>query len=178
MKAILQLYIKVFLFMGIGFALAIMLIDIAFHDWDGLLEYLIKGIIFGLFMSVVMVTGHWQSLKGLGIQTFTKEILGVRHQKAIQSSITPSEFLNRIKENPDIKSAKIKDTGHGWEVRTGTNWKGWGDVIEIQYSSAENKLFEYSIFSKPLLLTTMIDSGSNYQNILRFEKMLQADSSR
>ena len=52
------------------------------------------------------------------------------------------------------------------KASTGWSWKSWGEIIEIKI--IKNKYTTIHVKSKPLVRTTALDFGRNYENIQAF----------
>ncbi|MBC8413218.1 MAG: hypothetical protein ISR96_08210 [Nitrospira sp.] len=66
-------------------------------------------------------------------------------------------------------------------IKTGINWKTWGDTICFKLSSAGPNRTTVIVTSRPTIKTTIVDFGKNLENIIKITGFLtekdQASSS-
>jgi hypothetical protein len=172
MKPITLFLLKMFLFMGLGFALFTGLIDLIFDGRVDLGESIYRLFFFGTIMTIVMGLSHIYALKRLGITTFTTENLAVKQRRIVRSNLNIQDILSMLKANPDLKKMKATEDGNRITLDSTMTWMGWGEKITIQPLQASGTETEYEITSRPKLATTIVDSGKNMQNVIWVEKMM------
>ncbi len=172
MKPITLLFLKTFLFMGLGFTLTMGLIDLIFDGSVSLWESVYRLVFFGTIMTLVFGLSHIYSLKRLGVKTFTAENLSVRQKRVVVSTLSLQDILSRLKTDPGLKKMEVMEDRNRILLSSKISWMGWGEKITIQPLHTSGAETDYEITSKPKLGTTLFDSGKNLQNVMQVEKML------
>lgn len=173
MRSAVKLYLKAFSLTGILYGL----ITLGFYLADGndfkLWKFLYITFIFGITMSLILVSIHIFMLKKNGVQEITNENLNVNQTKSIISDMNKTELIQKLKKDPIIGKMKMIEIENGILIKTNMSWKSFGEEIKIISKSNENFNFEYQVSSCPKLKTTLIDYGKNHENITRIENAIK-----
>jgi len=173
MNAIVKLYIKVFLLMGIPWGILMLLFDLLDGTGFSFWKLVLRIVLFGGFMSLTLVSLHILKLNKIGAGKLP-ESLGVNHTRYINSSIVPNELASRLEADPAISKIYISDSENEIKLDTSLTWASFGENISIQARPIGSNQFEYKISSSPKLGTTLVDFGKNIQNVNRIEKILKS----
>lgn len=159
--------------MGIPFGILMLLFDGLDGNGFSLLSSLLKGVFFGLFMSLTLVTLHILHLKRMEVK-ITRDNIGIKHRKVIKSDITPEELIHKLKADPVIGKMKISKDENNIGILADMNWRSMGENISIRITPSNDKLNVFEISSKPIANTALIDMGKNLYNVSRIEKLITA----
>ena len=172
MKPLTLFFLKTFLFLGLGFALVMGLIDLIFDGSVSLWESVYRLVFFGTLMTLLLGLSHIYGLKKLGVETFTTENLAVKQRRVVLSTLGLHDILSRLKTNPDFNKMEVIEAGNRILLSSNISWMGWGEKISIQPIHTSGTETEYEITSQPKLGTTLFDSGKNLQNVMKVEKLM------
>lgn len=173
MKPIIKLYLKAFLLTGTLYGLITLGFEMVDENRFDLWKFLIMAFIFGITMSLILVSVHIFVLKKNGIKEITNENLKVSQSKILKSEMNNRELIQKLKSDPIIGKMKMTEIENGILIKTKMTWKSFGEEIKIISKSDENSDFEYQVSSCPKLKTTLIDYGKNLENITRIEKVIK-----
>lgn len=173
MKPTIKLYLKAFLLTGTLFGLITLVFELVDENRFNLWKFLIMAFIFGITMSLILVSVHIFILKKNGIKEITDENLKVNQTKNLKSKMNNTELIQKLKNDPIIGKMKMTEIENGILIKTKMTWKSFGEVIKIISKSDENSDFEYQVSSCPKLKTTLLDYGKNLENITRIEKVIK-----
>ncbi len=135
-------------------------------------ESLSSGFIFGLVMSIVLVSIHLIMLKSMGVQEMTKENLDIHQGKSIRSNLTLKELEEKIKSERFFGSSKFKETENSISFKTKSTWRSFGEKILITQSASDQGQIKYEVSSNPRLITTLVDFGKDLENVNRIEEIM------
>ncbi len=171
MKPVSKLYLKTFLVMGILFALSTTINDVTTGHPFNFQKFLFLGILFGGFMSLILVTMHKNGLKAIGITEPTEEELKPNQQAEFISKMSKSDFIKRLSQDKVYSKMKLSEKDAVINLKSGYTWKSFGESITVKISDLTTDTFKYQVQSKPKLPTTLIDYGKNLENILRIKEL-------
>ncbi|TRO64524.1 hypothetical protein [Christiangramia sabulilitoris] len=172
LRNILSIYLKFFFLVGSVYILWTIPRNLNTEREITLTDSLTSFLIFGLGMSLILVTYHLYSLKDLArINAIELKEPGPHQQRHVCSSMAPSILHERLKQMPDFAKAAHHSEINKINFKTGFNGKSWGDQIEINYQKKQDH-YIYHISSKPRFFFTMIDFGQNLDNVIKIEKIL------
>lgn len=174
MNAITKLYLKVFLLTGLPFGVGIMIFDALSGNGFSISKFIFLTIFFGIFMSISLVTLHINKLKKQGITEFDETNLAVRQKLKISSTISPEILKSSLEADSVLGKMQKKESNNGLILQSNVRWASWGDKIQIETKEIDNNEFEYTIKSEPKNNFTLVDYGTNYDNISRLERLLKA----
>ena len=172
MNSVLKLYLKGFLYTGIGLSILLVLTDPLLgisNDWS---YYLFMSFFCGVFMSLSLVSMHLYFLDSKGIKKFDDEILKPTQSSELDSALSPNQLVERLKSNRAYRSARIKIEDERVELRTGFSWKSFGERITINFRELSGGKYHYKILSRPILKTTLVDYGRSVGHIQRLREIL------
>lgn len=172
MKPIFQLFVKLILFMGTGFALLTGLAEFVVDHTFNLPKLLFSFIFFGGLMSLLFGISHVNGLKKLGITDFTAENLSPRQKRIIRSRVGVDELVQKLKADPETKKLETAEHNNLISFKTSFSKWTWGEKVTIHATKVSDTETEYLIESRPQLKTHMVDSGRNLRNVMRVEKLL------
>ncbi|QAA82294.1 hypothetical protein EI546_11440 [Aequorivita sp. H23M31] len=127
--------------------------------------------LFGITMSLILVSFHRYRLKKNGIQKITAENVGVNQRRSLKSKSSKSQLIK--KPDPIIGKMKMTETENGILLKTGMTWKSWVEEIKIIQQANEEYDFDYQITSRPNLITTLVDYAKNLENVDKIEKVIK-----
>lgn len=170
LKFFLNLFLfTVFIFVVVqGFGLYLLSVK---PNWPrDLFTQLIGAFILALFFFVI----QYYRLRKMGIKQPTTEQLSVRQSSIISSELNFPQIEEKI--NVDKFFCRMKRTldGTSIEIHSKLSWWSWGEKIKIEQLSTNGNTFEYKINSAPVLITTLMDSGRNLENVLGITHILQS----
>jgi len=172
----LLLYIKYFFITGLLYAVLRILLDLAIDRETSWYDFFINFVIFGLGMSLAVVSFHLYSLRNLAKRNGKKDFnIEPQQSEEILSSTQPAQLSENLKNIPNFNRVKHDRENDHIQVKTGFSGKSWGDRIDITYKPEGDK-FKYEIISRPKFAFTMLDFGQNLENILRIQKVVQQSS--
>ena len=164
-----NLYLKLFVGMGIPFGIWIGIID-STHGGirSGLITGLIQGLLFGGIMSLILGVKHSRAVKRISSGN-PKNDMGVHHIRNIELQIPYDEAFDLCIESlAEIKKSKVKaqdSPGGSINAKAGMNWKTWGDVITFEINKKDENVIQIKISSRPSVRTTLVDYGKNLENV-------------
>ena len=161
MKAILKLYSKIFLGVGILLFGSFCAFELFIQNDISCSTQLIIALANTIFFSLVIILWHIYNLKSLGVDEFTDDSLSVRHTFYKETEMTQEEFL-QILQTEDYK---IKSMENEVQLKTKVNWYSFGEKISILFGAPHNGIRKVKITSKPVLPFAVIDNGQNRVNI-------------
>jgi len=119
---------------------------------------------------------HRKALRKMGIANIPR---GERNRKIIELQCSYNEAFNLCKSAlSSVRGATISeiDKSSGSIVaKTGTNMKGWGEVITFNIQEADNKV-KIEVISKPRIRPLVLDYGKNYENVKKIANFLKSKS--
>lgn len=172
MKPTTQLYLKTFAWMGIPFGLMMAGMDMVETHTFPVWKFIAHSLFLGIAMSGTFVTFHIYRVRQQGVKEPTAESLTVRQKRTIISTVAKSEFLQRLKNDPVLKTMKWQESGDGFSLRSGVTWKSWGERVVVAITPIGENQYEYVVSSSPRIPTTIIDYGKNLENVNRIERLL------
>ena len=162
--------------MAIPFGLLMFLIDGLDGNGADPINSMLKGLFFGLFMSLTMVTLHITQLKKNGVEKITAENIGVKHKKVVKSATTKEELIHQLKTDPILGKMKMSETENNIHITSNMTWKSMGERISIRFNPGTDHSSEYEISSKPIGKYTLVDNGSSWLNVNRIERLINKDA--
>jgi len=172
MKPVAWLYIKMFLVFGLGYGLLMTAIDPLLGSSFQLSQFLFRTIVFGGLMSLTLVSIHLVSLRSKGVRNFTPDNLKVTQKRSIESPLNKKQLVEKIKTDFILNAMKITETENEVKLKSDMTLTSWGDLISIRVDDEFGSLHHYEIVSKPILKTTLLDYGSNYEHVSRLERLM------
>lgn len=162
----LQRFIKVAGLTGIIFAIVqTALLSQRFGITNASIQGAIGGIVFGVLMASIMLLTN-RRIKGTnqaGSSTY--------HERIISLSGSTDEVLDLCKKALSSLnrkySIKLCDKENGiLQVKLGMTMKSWGDIVEFKLEKTDtDKMYNVCVSSRPWVRTTMVDWGSNLDNV-------------
>lgn len=135
-------------------------------------DAVIAGVIFGLFMSLILGTLHQIVTRKLEDSPLTQPAQTL----AIDMNISANEAFDKSLKVLGQFGAKLtrQDRAQGClEACTGISWKSFGETISIVISERNSGRSHIEIKSWPKLKTTIIDYGKGRGNVQRIAQLLQ-----
>lgn len=172
MSEVTKLYVKVFLFMGLGFAVGMMLLDFFQGDSVSYFKFVFHFLFFGGFMSLLLVRSQVSNLKKLGVKDFTKENLSPIQHRIVISSLSKQALLDRLRANSDLGKMVLHNQENEIRLISKFSWHLWGEEIKIKINQLQNGFNEFDIVSRPRLRTSLFDGGNNLKHVISIEKMI------
>lgn len=172
MKAILTLYVRLFLVFSVIFGLLTFLLALVGPETLDLNRTIYKALFFGICMSLFLGTIHILALKRMGLKSITSDDIGVVQHRRVLSNLNFSQIVDKLKSIPFTRKMETSDSGQSLTIHTGASWKSWGETIKIVSLQETEKGMEYEIISQPKIRTTLVDNGRNLQNVMRIEELL------
>ncbi len=172
MSPILKLYLKVFLFTGIPYALIMLVFDLLGGGQFVLTKFMLWLVGFGGLMSLSLVSFYWLKLKKAGVAEITDADLKVNQSRIIQSKFSMKEIRDKLQHDPETRKMKIEEQEGGLILETKATWASWGELIEIKLLSSVNGNNEFEVTSSPKVETTLIDFGKNLKNVNRILRIV------
>lgn len=132
---------------------------------DALVHGAIGGLFFGLFMAsmLLLMTKLAKNTQSGNPSTFHKRTISLSGdvQEILDMCIEAISSLGRK------YSIKACDKENGYlKVRLGAGWKTWGDIVEFKLESAgSDRTYNVNFSSRPQVSTTVIDHGTNLENV-------------
>ena len=123
-------------------------------------------------ISLVITYVHVKTLKSLGISEVLNSHLMLKQNGTFQSTLTKAELIQKLKTNPFFRQMKISETETGVVLKSGATWTSWGELVFIAVNPKGNGISEIQVESKPLVFTTLFDTGKNLENVVRMERMV------
>jgi len=172
-----NIYLKLFLAMGIPFGIFMGIFDsLQYGFFSGLIGGLFAGIFFGFFMSLTSGSLHSQSVKRMPYGN-SEEAMGVHHVRNVELRLPYDDVFNICIESLNlIKKFKIQkeDRSQGKIVaRISVSWQIWGDMISFDVCRIDNNRTQVIVSSKPVVRTTLVDYGRNLENVERITEFLK-----
>jgi len=163
-----KLSLKLFLVFGLTFGILILFINCLFGDKTKLITLVLESIIFGSIMSLFFTALHLNTLNSNGITELDEKCFKVKQVDVIHKSCSISQLSQLLKQ--DNKTHKWKQTVSGTtiKIKTKISPQSWGEIILI--SILENQV---KIESRPILITTIFDSGKNLINIKKIKDIIE-----
>jgi hypothetical protein len=173
MKPLTKLRLKVFLFAGLYFGIAMVGIDLVMGNgfilWKLPLHIFVSGTVF----SFLFVTLYKTELKRIGIQDITDDVIRVHQSRNLITDLNRIDLIARLKADPAFGKMKMKEIENGILLKTGVTSKSWGEEINIILKSENSNGFEYLVSSRPLFKLTVLDMGRNIEHINRIEQLIK-----
>ena len=164
-----KLYIKYFLVVSLIYTLLMVGLDLITNREITFSSIVIRILIFGVAMTLVLVTFHWYQVRNIakqyGLKTPDYE---VEQKRVFHSDNSPEQIYSTLKNRPIYRKVTFQEENKKIEIRTGFSGKSWGDKIIIN-SEKENGNYLYKVQSKPTSFLTIIDFGQNLENVLKIE---------
>jgi len=123
-------------------------------------------------ISLVIIYMHVKSLKSLGISEISNSHLMLKQNGTFQSTLTKTELIQRLKTDPFFRQMKISETETGVVLKSGATWTSWGERVFVSINPINDGHTEIQVESKPLVFTTLFDTGKNLENVVRMERMV------
>ena len=172
-------YLKLFLAMAIPYAI---FMSIFLSLFTGIFKAIVLGSISGILYGGIVTSflyflNNWQ-LKKIESKTHEK-VRGVRHSKEIEVSLPYDKAFDLCIESLKlIKRCNVEkeDRSKGEIVaKTGVSWKSWGELITFKIEKNGEKV-KIKVKSEPVLKTTLIDYGKNFENVEKITSFLEKHS--
>ncbi len=173
MKPITKLYLKAFIFSGIPAVFVLWVTNLAVGIESSFWELLFVASIFGILLSLTLVSLHWYQLKKHGVEEITNENVGVNQTLKLRSELNRTDLVQKLKSDPITRKMEMTETENGIVLDSGMSWKSWGEEIKIQLTANNANNFDYLISSSPKLKTTLVDFGRNYEHVNRIKSVIK-----
>lgn len=138
-------------------------------------DFLLVGVIVGIFSTLILLLIQWLYLKKAGLSTS-----GIKVIHTIVFEVTGSKeqvFEICLESINDIKKSSIgllnKKKGV-FTVNVGASIRTWGDEIHFEIKDIGNNQCKVEVTSRPALRTTVIDYGKNKENIMKIQNHLSS----
>ncbi|TXC90451.1 hypothetical protein FS935_10960 [Metabacillus litoralis] len=176
MNTIIKTFIKIFIFTSIPFGFFMYIQALIFNNSEPSASlYIIIGLVFGLFMSLILTILDYQSNKSIG----EGKSSGVHKKGSIEVQLPGHEAFKVCKKVGSVlNGARISYENQQKGlliIKTGISWKTWGDIIEVVVEEVGANSTRVSIQSRPLVPTTLVDYGKNSENIQRIIRYLEKE---
>lgn len=169
----LKYYVRTLLIFGLLYAILGSIFDyFIFNETVSVNEFIIKGFLFGISISVFLVSLHLYELNQMGITYITTEILKPTQSKFIPSKRSLSEVTHLLKNSDYNLTGKIIPDSNDIEIVQKINFQTFGEKITI-IPTIKNDIKGYNIKSKPVFPLTYGDMGRGVKHILKLEKLLE-----
>jgi len=96
----------------------------------------------------------------------------LKQNGTFQSTLTKTELIQRLKTDPFFRQMKISETETGIVLKSGATWTSWGERVFIAVNPKGDGISEIQVESKPLVFTTLFDTGKNLENVVRMESLV------
>ena len=163
-----KLYLKYFLISGLISCIIFPVINYLFGDITSITALIFETIVFSAFMSWLLTVLHLNTLKSNGIIDLDGKCLKLKQVEVIQKTCSIAQLSKLLKQDKKTRKWKQFVSGSKIRLKTGISSQSWGEIILI--SILENRI---KIESKPVFLTTIIDSGKNRSNIKTIKDIIE-----
>lgn len=111
-----------------------------------------------------------------GIGNFTDEDLQLNQKRKLDCKLKWDDLYNRIQIDPWFAKQKVMKDEGAILINTGWSIYGWGDEIRIIPDNPLEVTQSVTVQSGPKgFKSTVVDYGTNWENILRIKKILESD---
>ena len=172
MKPIFKYALRLFLIMTISMFILNTILAYLWDDEIKIIPFVIKSILFGVFMSIITTKMHEHGLHKAGISEFTDENLKPYAEHEIKTSITPEDIVGKLKTN--AKYNDIRTKGNNIYCKSPMSMYSFGEKIEINTIKEDDQIYTYHIRSKSLFGLTLADYGKNKQNVNKVINIIYA----
>jgi hypothetical protein len=167
-----NLYLKIFLGMGIPFGICIFLLyGLVIGAWGGMF--------FGGFMSLTLGSLHHCSVQQMSSGR-SQEATGVHHVRHVTMLLPYDaafdlcfDSLGLIKE---CKPQKVDRSQGKITARAGITWRTWGDVVSFEVREVGGEGIQVKVSSRPVVRMTLVDYGKNLENVEKIVGFLNSHS--
>jgi hypothetical protein len=170
-------YLKIFLVLGLPFALGMSGFDLVLGDGFDLWRFLFMFVFFGGFMSLFLVGLQRYHLKKAGVKTFESDSFRVSQHRELSTILSKDAVKQLLTNDPVFGNMQISDGDHEIRIVSGFSWKSWGETIRLRFAGAQGIEQRIEIDSKPRVTTTVADYGKNKENVDRLVRLLDGDQS-
>lgn len=144
--------------------------DYGMVEWNKILFYVLTfGTFMGLFFTMTQVRGARKVVN----RALNREDLNTVQETTIHSELSPSQLQDKINAAKLFGKRQFVNRDGKLRLDTSMSFKSWGEHVSISWIPAQDG-FEYTIKSKPLLVTTISDWGVGLNNVSRILKVIQA----
>jgi hypothetical protein len=169
-------FIKVFIGTGAPFAIILgLFFCLQFGIYFGILSGFAAGICFGFIMASLL----WITDRLFGNrEDCRKNNKGVKQSAELSMELSFEKVFELcLKSLEKIKKCEIKEAEQSKGIITahsGTTWKTWGEIINFEIvNNEDSKKTCIKISSSPLVSTTLVDFGKNYENVKKISDFLK-----
>jgi hypothetical protein len=125
----------------------------------------ISGACFGFLMSAVFTSAAWLTVRKRGTDLAAR----VRQVREVSVPGSRAEALNLCADATRsvgrVKVRLVDPTTGVVEARKGLTWKTFGDAVRIRIVAGDDREQRVRIESRPVVPTTLVDYGSNYDTV-------------
>jgi len=172
MTATQRFYVKLFLNMGVPYALFMTLFDL-FEGLDlSVWKFLFLFVFFGGTMSLTLGSMHISRLRKKGMTTIRAKDLNVVQRFNLHTILSINHIHDILLSDAQFGNMKMSILPDELQLRSKTSWFSWGEKIKIELLQNSDNQFEYAIQSRPIIWGTLVDGGKNFENVRRLEELL------
>lgn len=168
------LLLKLFLFAAAPFGLLVgvgccgvlamvgALPDMPFSSAQGALAGLaiggLAGLLFGISMTTILGVLHFSQTADPRVHHRRRVVVHGSSEKATSMCMAAIASIPNVNIEKDSSEFRVV-------AKKGMTWRSWGDLITCDIRSAGPNEQTIEIASRPLLRTTLVDYGSNLENV-------------
>lgn len=139
-------------------------------EWNKILFYVLTfGTCMGLFFTITQVNGARKAVN----RALNREDLNTIQETTVHSELSPSQLQDKINDAKLFGKRQLVNREGKLRLDTSMSLKSWGEHISISWTPA-GKGYEYTIKSKPILVTTISDWGVGLKNVSRILEVIRA----
>jgi hypothetical protein len=173
--------ITIFLLSGIPFGLFIGIWYSHLYGYEtGMKGGILAGVFLGLLTYIILGLLHIQAVKKISNREFSSH-LRIHHTRDIDLQLPYDKAYDLcIKSLGHIKKCSIQNENPSEGrivMKTGLNWKTWGDTITFDVKRINNNQTRVTVSSRPTARTTIVDYGKNLENVEKIVSFLKNKNS-
>lgn len=139
------------------------------------LDFLLLGVILGIFTTVILLLIQWLYLKKVGLSMIEIKVINSIVFEATGSKEQVLELcLESIKEIKKCSVGLLNKEKGIFTVNVGADMRTWGDEIHFEIKDIGNNQCKVEVTSRPKIRTTLIDYGKNKENIMKIQNHLRS----
>lgn len=129
---------------------------------------------FACLMGVISVLQLVYTYNNLNGKEHGDKIFKVRPKKSMTSSVSIATLSNKLQLDSYFRDEKINVVSdQEIDINMGFSMVSFGEKIKIKSSPIDNDQYEYQIISNPKIPFTLMDSGKNFENVIKLEHLLK-----
>lgn len=173
-KKIGVLYFKFFLFAGVPYGVMMTLLNSLISHGNGreVLKGMIAGGLFGLVMSLILVTVHIIKVNDIEDRyILTKYDVKQRGSVTLDYNIEDAKvYVKSVLE--DRRLSVVEEHGRKIVYKSSFSLKSFGEIIDINLTDLNDSKVKVDICSRPKGWGTLVDNGRNLENVLVIKEAL------